>query len=175
MGSTMVDADSLVTSAYALHAGLLRRALISSTRDAGVAEDLTQEAFMRLVIEVRAGRTPDNIRGWLQRVGYNLAMSRGRHLAVADRRNAELAPPAFGPSPEGLLLDAERDDELRDVLGSLGRVDRQALVLASQGYHVKEIARSIGRSNGATRTLMCRARTKLRRAMVDGASAPRAA
>ena len=168
MGTAMPDDDSVVTAAYALHAGLLRRGLLSSTRDAGVAEDLTQEAFIRLVIEVRAGRTPDNIRGWLQRVGYNLAMSRGRHLAVVDRRDAELARPAFAPSPEGLMLAAERDDELRGVLSVLGRTDRQALVLASQGYRVKEIARSIGRSNGATRTLMCRARTKLRRAMLTG-------
>ena len=65
------------------------------------------------------------------------------------------------------MLVAERDDELRDVLGALGGVDRRALVLASQGYQVKEIAQSIGRSNGATRTLMCRARMKLRRVMID--------
>jgi RNA polymerase sigma factor (sigma-70 family) len=170
MGSITLDQDSVVASAYALHANLVRRGLISSTRDPGAAEDLTQEAFIRLVIEVRAGRTPDNIRGWLQRVAYNLAMSRGRHLAVADRRSAELASPAFAPSPEGLMLDAERDDALRDVLAALGSVDRRALILASQGYPVQEIAQSIGRSNGATRTLMCRARMKLRIVMLDANS-----
>lgn len=165
-------ADAIVASAYAVHAGRLRRGLASSTHDAGAAEDLTHETFIRLVIEVRAGRTPDNIGAWLHRVGFNLAMSRGRHIAVADRRSAELHQPGVSPSPEGLMLEAERDDQLRDVLAALGGTDRHALILAAQGYRVREIARSIGRSNGATRTLMCRARSKLKGAMIEANAGP---
>ncbi len=43
-----------------------------------------QESFLRLFKEVEAGRTPDNVRAWLYRVGSNLAISRGRRRA--DRR-----------------------------------------------------------------------------------------
>jgi DNA-directed RNA polymerase specialized sigma24 family protein len=48
------------------------------------------------------------------------------------------------------------------VLAGLSASDRNALVLAAQGYHGPEIAASLGRTSGATRTLLCRARSKVR-------------
>jgi RNA polymerase sigma-70 factor (ECF subfamily) len=157
-----LEADAIVESAFAAHVDAVRRGLTRHVHDPAVAEDLAQEAFIRLVIEVRAGRTPDHIGSWLHRVGYNLAMSRGRRMAVAERHAADLARSGDGVSPEVLTLESERDVGLRTALATLGGVDRQALVLAAQGYRTVEIARSIGRTDGATRTLLCRARTKLR-------------
>ena len=52
------------------------------------------------------------------------------------------------------------------ALEGLGHIDRQALILASQGYRGAEIAHSIGRSDVATRTLICRARAKVRARML---------
>jgi RNA polymerase sigma-70 factor, ECF subfamily len=157
-----VPVDEIIESAFANHADAVRRALTRCVRDPVVAEDLTQEAFIRLVVEVRAGRTPEHVGPWLHRVGYNLAMSRGRRIAVAERHAARLAPSGEAASPESIALESERDADVRAALAMLGGVDRRALVLASQGYRTMEIARSIGRSDGATRTLLCRARTKLR-------------
>ena len=57
----------------------------------GVAEDLLQEAFLRLTREVRADRTPDNVRAWLYRVGANLAVSRGRRITSAFHGIVRLA------------------------------------------------------------------------------------
>ena len=56
--NTDLDPDALIESAYQVHAGPLLRRLTASTRDAAAAEDLTQEAFVRLVIEVRARPCP---------------------------------------------------------------------------------------------------------------------
>lgn len=154
--------DEIIEAAYAAHADAVRRGLARYVHDPAAAEDLVQESFIRLVIEVRAGRTPDQVGSWLRRVGYNLAMSRGRRLAVAERHACDIARPGEWASPEVLTLESERDDWLRDALAKLRGIDRRALVLASQGYRSAEIARSIGRTDGATRTLLCRARTKLR-------------
>lgn len=165
-GTLAPTADEIVEAAYAAHAGAVRRGLARYVHDPAAAEDLVQEAFIRLVIEVRAGRTPDQVGSWLHRVGYNLAMSRGRRIAVAARHSGDVTRPGEGPSPEVLTLEAERDDWLRGALATLGGIDRQALVLASQGYRGAEIARSIGRTDGATRTLLCRARAKLRGLMI---------
>ena len=154
--------DEIIELAFAKHADSVRRALTRCVRDPVAAEDLLQEAFMRLVVEVRAGRTPEQIGPWLHRVGYNLAMSRGRRIAVAERHAAHVARSGEEASPEAIALESERDAGLRAALATLGGVDRTALVLASQGYRTMEIARSIGRSDGATRTLLCRARMKLR-------------
>jgi RNA polymerase sigma-70 factor (ECF subfamily) len=152
----------IVETAYEMHAGTLYRRLLRSTRDAGIAEDLVQDAFLRLEIEVRAGRTPDNVGAWLQRVANNLATSRARRVAVADRKLTELARPGTEPSPETAALEAEDARALRTALDELGPIDRRALVLAAHGYRGPEIARRLGRTQGATRTLLCRARAKMR-------------
>ena len=169
-GTTMAtnpDHDRIIESAYAAHAGTLLRRLTATTRDRSAAEDLTQEAFMRLVIEVRAGRPPLDTAAWLNRVGHNLAMSRGRRISVANRRSSEFVPPSDGTSPETLTIEAERDRWLRDALSQLGGMDQRALILAANGYRGPEIARLIGRTEIATRTLLCRARTKIRGLMLE--------
>ena len=154
--------DGIVGSAYELHRAALMRYLTGVTRDAVVAEDLVQDAFLRLTMEVSAGRVPDDIGPWLYRVAHNLAMSRGRRLSVADRKRAALAVQDQPVSPELVALALERDREVAAAVGDLDPVHRDALVLAAMGYGGAEIARSIGRSDGATRTLLCRARAKVR-------------
>lgn len=156
------DLEAIVGTAYVTHSGSLQRYLTSLTRDQAAAEDLSQDAFERLLREVGEGRVPDDIGGWLHRVGHNLAMSRGRRMSVADRHRSALVVADVAPSPESLAVAGEDQRAVGAVLEDLGVVDRQALVLASHGYRGAEIARSIGRSEVATRTLLCRARAKVR-------------
>lgn len=156
------DVERIVGSAYAIHGATVHRYLSGVIRDPVAAEDLLQDAFLRLTLEVRAGRAPDDLGAWLHRVGYNLAMSRGRRQAVADRHRRDLVSTELGRSPESLAVAIEEQLRVRAALDTLGSADRSALVLASLGYDGPEIARSIGRTQGATRTLLCRARAKLR-------------
>lgn len=164
--ATGLDVERIVGSVYLAHSGGLQRYLTGLTRDAAAAEDLTHDAFERLTGQVRAGRVPDDPNAWLHRVGYNLAMSRGRRISVADRRRAELVVSDWAPSPESLAVAGEEQQAVGAALDGLGLVDRQALILASQGFRGAEIARSIGRSDVATRTLLCRARAKVRALML---------
>lgn len=165
-----INRDRFIEAAYAAHSGPLVRRLTGVTRDPAAAEDLMQEAFVRLLVELRGGRTPNDPGAWLHRVGYNLAMSRGRRMTVADRRQNELAPADEARSPETLAVEAERNMWLRDAVAELGPIDRRAIVLAAHGVRGPEIARSIGRSDAATRTLLCRARTKIRGLMPEAAA-----
>jgi DNA-directed RNA polymerase specialized sigma24 family protein len=43
----------------------LRRRLTALVRDPATAEDLSQEAFVRLIGELRANGAPANVGGWL--------------------------------------------------------------------------------------------------------------
>ena len=147
------------------HDALVRR-LTVLTRDREEATDLAHEAFLRLAREVAAGRAPNEPGAWLYRVGANLAMSRGRRLAVADRRAGSLPAPASPPIPEQLVVHAELGRALRSELERLSTPERRAVVLAAEGYPPSEIATVIGRSPGATRTMLCRARSKLRLGLV---------
>lgn len=162
---TSIDVERIVESAYSEHSRPLQRYLTALTRDPNVAEDLTQDAFVRLTNQVRTRRVPDDLGAWLHRVGHNLAMSRGRRISVADRRRSELVTPDWAPSPEGLAIADEEQRAFRAALDALCPLDRQALVMASHGYRGPEIARSIGRTEGATRTMLCRARARLRTQM----------
>ena len=164
-----LDVERIVAAAYLAHSAQLQRYLTGVTRDPSAAEDLAHDAFERLTAEVRAGRVPDEIGAWLHRVGHNLAMSRGRRISVADRRRSELVVSDWAPSPESLTVAGEEQRAVGAALEGLGRVDRQALILASQGYRGAEIAQSIGKSPiVATRTLLCRARAKVRARMLAG-------
>jgi RNA polymerase sigma-70 factor, ECF subfamily len=156
------DVDRIVGTAYATYAGSVRRYLTAVTRNADAAEDLTHDAFLRLTVEVGAGRTPDEMGAWLHRVGHNLAMSRGRRMQVADRHEAELARPQPAPSPERAALEGEQQRAAIDALSLLPLAHQRAMVLASFGVGGPEIAQSIGRSQGATRTILCRARARMR-------------
>lgn len=139
--------------------------LVGMTRDREAAEDLLQETFIRLVRECREGRMPDDVRPWLYRVAANLAVSRGRRASTWLRLVPRLLDRREPENPEGEVLRSERDRELGAGLARLKPDGRAALLLAAQGFSGHEIAASLGRSDAATRTLMCRARVQLRQVL----------
>ncbi len=143
------------------HAGLFRF-IKGVVRDQEQAEDILQEAFLRLVAELRAGPEPDNVHAWLYRVATNLAISRGRRTQTMLRHLPELALLRHAVSPERQVLEAERDEALRTALGSLPLETRAAVVLASNGFTAREIGEALGRSEGAVRMLVSRGRLRLR-------------
>jgi RNA polymerase sigma-70 factor, ECF subfamily len=154
--------ERYMTSVYEAHHAALVRRLTAVTRNPDDAEDLAHEAYLRLATEIEAGRGPDDAAAWLHRVGWNLAMSRGRHRSVVDRKLAELPRPASPATPDRTAIGRETHAAIEAALAELPDTERQALVLAAQGYRGDEVAASIGRTVGATRTLLCRARSKLR-------------
>jgi len=152
----------VVAASYDAHHRELYAFARRACRDPEAAEDLMQEAFVRLIVEVEAERTPHNVRAWLYRVVANLAVSRARRAAVAQHQLGELLSRESEVGPEPAFLDHERRSDLETVLGELGADARTALLMAANGFNGIEIAEAIGRSGNATRTLMCRARLRLR-------------
>lgn len=155
-----------VEAAYTAHHPMLVRYLTLSTRDRETAQDLAQEAFLRLAREIEAGRVPDDSGAWLRRVGANLAASRGRHLQVVDRHAGSLPRPSEPVGPEQIVVQDELAAAVGGVMAELTGTERRALVLAANGYGAREIGASVGRTPTATRTLLCRARSKIRERML---------
>ncbi len=153
--------DALI-EAYDAYQRDIHGYLRAATRDPDVAEDLTQETFIRLLREIQAGRTPENIRAWLYTVATNLVTSRGRRMAVAERFKAVIAIRGSADSPEQETVRNERQDLVQQALAKLPTDDRTALLLSAHGFAGRDIASVLGRSEGATRTLLCRARIRLR-------------
>src|SRR3954447_10123125 len=112
MRPRLVEVEAVATTAPLGHFGAVSTAfeayhaeiynfLRRSTRDEAAAEDLLQEAFLRLTREVDAGRTPEHVRGWLYRVASNLAISRGRRRTTAFAWMARYRPAALGGAAGG--------------------------------------------------------------------------
>ena len=164
-----IDRRAALANAFEDYHAELLSFLRRACRDDEAAEDLAQEAFLRLAREVDAGRTPEHIRAWLYRVGSNLVISRARRAGTVVDWLRRHGPAAVAddrsPSPEEGLLRRERHSELEALLDTLPADARTALLLSGQGFSGIEIAAAIGRSHSATRTLLTRTRINLRLAL----------
>jgi RNA polymerase sigma factor (sigma-70 family) len=130
-------------------------------RDADEAADICQEAFVRLLLAGRDGRLPDAPGAWLRRVAHNLVVSGHRHRQIGDRVLGRLADDETSSSLEDAAIRREENETLVAALGSVPTADRTALILAAQGYRGTEIAKALGRTELASRALLCRARSRL--------------
>ena len=154
--------EETLTLAFTTHHAALLRQLTAYTRDRDAAEDIVQEAFVRLTRSVSAGATPDDVGAWTYRVAMNLAASRGRKLQTA-RRYPDASPrPAPEPGPVEMCEARELGRRLAEALTLLPADHRQAILMAAQGLSSSAVAAVLGRTTGATRTLLCRARSRVR-------------
>ena len=100
----------------------------------GVEIDVADRASVEAgFAEVRADRTPENIGGWLWRVGRNLVTSRGRRMAVADRHRGELVRDIEFASPELVAIQGEAQSEVISALEVLDRTGLTAVTMAAHG------------------------------------------
>ena len=108
---------------------------------------------------------PESPGAWMARVAHNLVVSQARRRQTADRKADRLAPETETRSTEDTLIARERDAEVYRALAAARSDDREAIVLAASGYRTREIADRIGRTELATRALLCRARGRVRRSL----------
>lgn len=133
----------------------LFRYLHRLTGDADVAEDIAQEAFVRLI---RQPLPEDEVRPWLFTVAMNLVRD---HARKTERRQRLLtsAPVLVNPTtlPDD---DVERSERVAKVRASLDRLplrDRQLLMMREEGFKYEEIAAVIGVAPASVGTLIARA------------------
>ena len=136
------------------------------------AEDLTEQAFLQAYRHFERARRESNgrpLRPWLIRIAHNLASNyhrdRARHPAAALDA---VEPPSH---PHGTEQFVEGREELRLVLDRLDRLSddrREALIMRfTLGMSNREIARALGRTDGATKVLIHRAIKHLEEEMSD--------
>jgi RNA polymerase sigma factor (sigma-70 family) len=149
----MSGIDSLFGAWYPRLVRSVRRRL----QDADAAEDVVQEAFVRLLEE-----QPHEPAAWLTTVAGRLAIDHHR----AERRRVRIqTQPRYqasesGPSPDEQLDRAQNVAAVRRLLQSLGRRDRQLLLLYHGGRSYKEIAMHLGVAPSSIGPLVVRAHAR---------------
>ncbi|MDA8346059.1 MAG: sigma-70 family RNA polymerase sigma factor [Thermaerobacter sp.] len=138
--------------------------------DRAEAEDVTQEAFMRLW-GAFARFEGETIGPYLRTIALNLARNRlrdtGRH---PQEPLSETPPPDPGPSVEQEVVTAEIRGELLAALAQLMPEHREVLTLRlMDGRSVTEAAQILRRTPEAVRALQYRALQKLRAIVQDAA------
>lgn len=146
-----IEADQLVTELYRLEASNLVRLARFFVDDRDAAEDLVQEAFIRLARA--AGRINDRERApaYLRSIVLNLARDHNRRGLVSLRHRPASEPE--GPSLEDLV--AIRADQRRVIEALRGLPHRQRVSLVLRYYlelGVSEIADSLGISPNSVKT-----------------------
>jgi len=153
--------DDQLGEAYTLHRDSLHRWLTARTRDPELAEELVQEAFIRLMRTMRSGVQVENPRAWLFHAAGNLMVSHVRHVRVAGRFVPE-SPAYEAASAESVVVAQERMEHLQRVLNRLTTDDRQLLLSTGLGLNGPRLADQAGISQVALRARLCRARRRLR-------------
>lgn len=130
--------------------------------DAAMAEDVTQEAFIRLWRNPLQVREAAAVRGWLMRVAANAAIDRARKPRLAA---LELAPETADPQarPDAPLARAEASRLVDEALAELPDRQRQAVALSYfEGLTNAEMADVMDVSVEAVESLLARARRFLK-------------
>jgi RNA polymerase sigma-70 factor (ECF subfamily) len=131
------------------------------TGDADAAEDVTQEALVRmLTADVDEMRNP---RAWLYRVATNLVRDRARKLA-RERRLTEPIESSPPVRPDHEMERNQTVDRVRAVLDRLSPRDREMLILRESGFRHKEIAEVAGVQPQSMPVLAARAMARFRAA-----------
>lgn len=126
------------------------------------AEDLTEQTFLQAYRHFeRAQRESDGrpLRPWLIRIAHNLAAN--YHRDRSRRPTAALDNVEPVEHPHGTERVVEGRERMREVMSGLDRLPedrREALIMRfSLGMSNREIARALGRTDGATKVLIHRA------------------
>lgn len=157
-GSLSVDA------AWRSHRPYLVNLAYQMLGDVGEAEDVAQEAFLRLA-RADAGQI-DDVRAWLTVVAGRLCLdqmrsARARHERSDDTGALDIAPSSDLEPADRVTLDDEVRSALLEVLRRLSPGERVVFVLHDIfGMPFDEIAETVGRPVGTCRQLARRARAK---------------
>ncbi len=138
------------------------------TRDAAAAQDVAQDAFVRAFTNLDAYDERRPFYPWLATIAVRLAqnwLSRRGRAAVREGASLESDPrDAAAADPLAALIAEEQGRKLWRSVAALPLGERTAAILYyRQEMSVAEIAGALGVTRGTVKTLLFRARERLRR------------
>jgi RNA polymerase sigma-70 factor (sigma-E family) len=157
-------ADEAVAVLYAAHWHSLVRLATLLTRDASVAEELVQDAFVSLHRRWGSLTDPAAAHGYLRTTVVNNARSVLRHRDVEERYRQPGPPEPAGP--EERAVQSAEDARVLAALRTLSRRQQEVLVLRYYAdLSEQDIAQTLGLTKGAVKSHAHRGLAALREAL----------
>ena len=165
LGEAVADRDEKrLAELYWRHAGEALRLALLLTSDQHAAEDIVQDAFVRLFGRFRELRSPDAFETYLRRTVVNLSRDRFRRLR--SERNYAAQRANSSSRQTGVASQIEDREVIRHALQSLPHRQRAALILRFYAdlseYETAEVLQC---SVAAVKSLVSRATATLREQM----------
>ena len=147
---------------YRRHASTIFGLALRMLQNRSDAEDLLQEIFLQAHDKLGSFEGRSAFGTWLYRLGVNRCLDhlRSRSAKEQARTDPLTLAPAF---PERRLPGGTRSLELERAIGELPPSSRAAFLLHDvEGYEHKEVGEMLGIAVGTSKSLVHRARMKLR-------------
>ncbi len=138
-------------------------------RDAGEAQELAHEAFVRAYTKLHQLREPAAFVGWVRRIAVRLALNRltRRRLNQAEEATIEMAE-ARAVNPLDAVLRNEARTTVQEGLERLNRMDRETLVaFYVRGQSIREMAVAFATPEGTIKRRLHVARRRLKETLED--------
>jgi RNA polymerase sigma-70 factor, ECF subfamily len=136
------------------------------------AEDLTEQTFLNAYRHFERALRESNgrpLRPWLIRIAHNLAANYYRDRSRRPQSPLDDAAPISAPHPTEELVEGR--EEVKEVLAGVSNLPedrREALIMRfALDMDNREIARALGRSEGATKVLIHRAIKQLEQGLTE--------
>ena len=128
-------------------------------RNTHVAEDLTQETFMKVVANEHRFNGKSSVRTWIFRIAYTTTMSYFRkNKPQAQYEDTLRLDSTSGFSAEEVTLQNSQQKQFYDALGSLKPSYQQMITLREiKGFSTKETAAILKCSEGKVKMTLTRA------------------
>jgi RNA polymerase sigma-70 factor (ECF subfamily) len=150
-----------VSNAWSRHRGEIRAYLLHRLGDAGIADDVVQEVFLKAM---RAGETfcsLGNPRAWLFQVARNALVDRLRAGKQTEPVSDDLAAESYAIAPVDALAEC-----VEGVLAELPSDDREIIRRCDiEGIKLQAFADASGLTLAAAKSRLLRARQRMRDVM----------
>lgn len=151
---------------YVRHVPEATRLAYLLTHNDAIAEDVAQEAFIKVAGRLRQLRSPDAFAAYLRKTVINLCITYFRRERTARAYVEHEMARSAGREPASALPDIETRDEVRTALAELPARQRAAVILRFYAdLSEDQIAHALGCSVGAAGSLVFRAMETLRSRM----------
>ena len=162
--SAETPSETDITALVQAYSALLFRVAHSILRNRAESEDVVQDVFLRVLEHKLKLPAIRDLRVWLVRITWNLAIDRRRRIRPdqLDEPFADSLVARTAPADQALSATRQITATLREI-ERLPKPERHALLLSAiDELSITEIATILHRSESAVRALLFRARTRLR-------------